>query len=105
MNKSIIDFCKDYNKKCPSRAAYSLILRLREVYIVDCLINKKLWSMREFVSLVKEIASSLNAYQIYLNVKNNEKSGDNLNIEEAYKIYKYSFKKIEEQKKWAEKRK
>lgn len=105
MNKAFIDFCKDYRRKCSDKTAYSLILRLREVYIIDCLIKNKIWDNKKFLKLIKSISGSLNAYEGYLRIKNNKKPEKSLNVEEAGKIYDYVLKKLREQEKWAEKRK
>jgi len=78
---------------------YSLVLRLREVYIVDCLKYKKIATIKEFVSLIKKLTGSDKTYRLYLNVKNNkEKSNEQINTKEAKKIQDYITKKIKEQK-------
>lgn len=81
-------------------SAYSLILRLRGVYILDCLKNGKKWSKKEFLSLIKKISGSLNAYQGYLRVKENKKARDELPVEEAQKLHNYIIKKIRQQEVW-----
>lgn len=53
---------------------YSLILRLRTYYILDCLRKNRLWSKKEFLAIVKRISGSESAYQSYLNAKNNKES-------------------------------
>ncbi len=97
--KKSIELSKEMKIKEGDGSAYSLILRLRGVYIVDCLKKDKLWSKREFLSLIKEIAGSLNAYEGYLRIKADKKVKEELKIEEAEKLIGYINKKIKEQEK------
>ncbi|MBS3099997.1 nucleotidyltransferase domain-containing protein [Candidatus Pacearchaeota archaeon] len=101
--KEAIGLCRQSN--CSDALAYSLALRFREAYIVECLIKDKMWSNKEFISLLKNISGSPKAYYGYLRVKNKEKELKELKIEEANKLYQYLEKKIKEQEKWALKRK
>ncbi len=105
MNKSFIGFCRDYKQKCADRTAYSLILRLRGVYIVDCLIKNKIWDNEIFLKLIKSVSGSLDAYEGYLRIKDDRKPEKKLDVEEAEKIYGYVLKKIKEQEKWVQRRK
>ncbi len=99
VNESI-KLSKEMEIKEGDGSAYSLILRLRGVYIVDCLRKNKKWSKKEFLSLVKKIAGSLNAYKGYLRVKANQKGKDELPVDEAQKLYDYVRKEIGQQEKW-----
>ncbi len=105
MNKAAIELDKDCMSNTGDASAYSLILRLRSIYIVDCLKKNKKWSTKEFVNLTKKAAGSLNAYEGYLRVKSDKKMKEELIIEEAEKLYDYILKKIKEQEKWLVKRK
>jgi len=87
-------------KNIGDAVAYSLILRLREVYIVDCLKKNKLWKTNEFVEMVKKISGSVEAYDRYLAVKNRGEAKEILKLGEAKKLLAYLEKKISEQKKW-----
>ena len=82
---------------------YSLVLRLREVYIVECLIKNKTWSTQEFKHLIKRISGGLDVYEGYLRIKNNLQNRKKLPIEEADNLYNYIFKSINEQEKWLQK--
>lgn len=81
-------------------SAYSLILRLRGVYITDCLKSNKEWSKKEFLNLIKKISGSLNAYEGYLRIKANKKAKDELLVEEAQKLHDYIIKRIKQQEVW-----
>jgi predicted nucleotidyltransferase len=95
-----IDLDNELNSKCRDSVAYPLVLRLREIYIVDCLKKGKLWSNKELLRIIKKIAGSLKAYEGYLRVKNNRPLKEYLSIEEAEKLYNYVYSKIREQEKW-----
>lgn len=81
-------------------SAYSLVLRLRGVYLASCLRTGKKWSQKEFLNLIKRISGSLNAYEGYLRVKADERMSDKLPIEEAQKLHDYIIKKLKQQEKY-----
>jgi|SRR3989344_455164 len=85
--------------------AYSLVLRLREVYIVDCLMKNKMWSSKGLKDLIKKISGSLDIYKGYIRVKKGESKKEELSIEDAVKVYDYIGDRIDEQEKWLQKRK
>lgn len=105
MNKAALELDKLENKKISDNVMYSLILRLREIYIVDCLIKNKKSLKKEFLNLVKNISGSVGSYEAYLRSKNNEKTKKVIFLDDAIKIYEYVVKKINEQEKWLIKRK
>ena len=105
MNRAALELGKLENKKISDNVMYSLILRLREVYVVDCLIKNKKSLKKEFLSLVKNISGSVDSYESYLRSKNNEKTKKVISLEDATAIYEYTVKKINEQEKWLIKRK
>ncbi len=80
--------------------AYSLGLRMRQVYIVDCLINKKSQSNKELKKVILKVTGSLGLYEGYLRVKDDKKAQKKLPLEEAQKALAYVIKKIKEQEKW-----
>jgi len=100
-----IKISKEQKEGVSDNIVYSLVLRLREVYIVECLIKNKSWSNKELIKLIKEISGSEEAYHGYLRAKNNEDVRKDLKIQEAKNIYEHIKKKIKEQEKWAGKRK
>ena len=105
INETAIKLDKNSSLYTSDASAYSLILRLREAYIVDCLIKGKKWSNKELILLIKKIVGSLKAYNGYLRVKNNKRTKEDLTILEAEKLQSYIIKKIKEQEKWLQKRK
>ena len=104
--KAELDLYKEEGEKFVSDAdAYSLILRIRGIYIVQCLIDGKKYSNRSFIAFAKDIAGSKKAYEIYLRVKDETKGRGRLLLEEAEKLYIYIIKKVKEQEKWAKRKK
>ena len=100
INQGFIKLDEEMKSNSGDGVAYSLILRLRGTYIIDCLIKNKIPTKKELLNLIKKISGSLKAYEGYLRVKNNEKKKNELPIEESKKLYDYIFKKIKEQEKW-----
>ena len=103
--KEYIKLAEEMEKKVSDAASYSLILRLRTLYIIDCLRKGRLWKKEEFLDLIKKISGSLIAYERYLESKNNNAKKCKLPIEEAKKLMDYVNKKIKELEKWLLERK
>jgi predicted nucleotidyltransferase len=96
---SEIKLVKEKNESFVSQStAYSLILRLRELYIVDCILKNEKWSRKKFLYIVKSVSGSLKSYHIYLSVKESNDNMDKLPIKEAERLYSYIFKEINKQK-------
>ncbi|MEX2017601.1 MAG: DUF2080 family transposase-associated protein [Candidatus Pacearchaeota archaeon] len=104
VHNSSIALDKDMEIKYANGVSYSLVLRLRGIYIVDCLIKKKLWKKKEFLELLKKVAGSAAAYEGYLRVKANKEREGGIKFEEAERLIDYISKKIKEQEKWAKER-
>lgn len=100
INREMIKLDKEWPSNCSDAVAYSLVLNLRTVYIIDKLRYNKKISGREMASLIKKISGSLTAYDGYLRVKNNKKHMEKLPVEEAEKLYNYTSKRLEEIEKW-----
>lgn len=99
--KASIELSKEMNLLEGDATSYSLILRLRTFYIIDCLRKNKQWKKKEFLRLIEKIAGSLIAYEEYLKVKNNkEKISYKLPIHEAEKLMNYINKEVKEIEKW-----
>lgn len=94
VNEKAIHLDKISKSSVSDATIYSLILRLREEYIVDCLINKKKYSTKEFLSLIKKITNSTESYDSYLRVKDSKSLKEIISIEQAEKLLDYISKKI-----------
>lgn len=75
--------------KINDRVVYSLVLRIRTLYIIQKLIKNQIHSKRELIKLIEKISGANNAYESYLAVKNDEKENCNTTMEEAGKLYDY----------------
>ncbi|MEK6906508.1 MAG: nucleotidyltransferase domain-containing protein, partial [Nanoarchaeota archaeon] len=113
INRNIIDIdeSQGFDYLDSKNIIYSLVLRLRGVFLIKKLISKIRYSKEDFTVWLKlkmskeELKSVLN---IYKDVKNNKKSNERLKINSAKKllyILETEIKKLEnEQKKEARKR-
>ncbi len=84
--KKIIDLNKE---KVDCRVGYTLVLRLRTLYIIKKLIENEDYMKEEFVGLVRKVSGGNNAYNCYLNIKNNGKNKSYMNMDEVKRMYDY----------------
>ena len=104
VNKSSISLSKEIGEDCGYDVIYSLILRLRETYIVDCLIKNKIWRNNEFIALIKKLLGSSEAYTSYRNIKRNKGNKEFLSVGDAEKIINYVLNRIKKQEQWLTKK-
>ncbi len=95
ITKEIIDKMKK-RKYLSDKIAYTLVLRIRTLYIIKKLIDNEDYSKKDFIKLIKNISKSENAYNRYLAVKNNQEEENRVTIEEIEKLYEYLKKQLEE---------
>lgn len=98
--REYIRLAEETGKGVVDIGAYSLILRLRTIYLINCLRKNKKWTKKGFLDLVKEISGSLNAYERYLESKNKDTKEHKLPLNESRKLMDYNNKKIREIEKW-----
>jgi len=96
--KIIKEYLENTKKKADNRAVYTLILRIRTLYIIQKLIEKKDYSKKEFVRLIEKI-SGKNPYYAYLSIKNNLEEDNRTSKQEAEKLYYYLKEQLESVKK------
>ncbi|MBM3234528.1 nucleotidyltransferase domain-containing protein [Candidatus Pacearchaeota archaeon] len=72
---------KKNKKYLEDRIAYTLILRIRTLYIIEKLAKNKDYSSKEFTKLIKN--KSKNAYSSYLAIKNNSKKTKGIILKDA----------------------
>jgi predicted nucleotidyltransferase len=97
INQDSIKMCKENNMNLPDGVAYSIILRLRELYLIKCLFSKKIYYKKDFLELLED-----KVYSAYLRIKRNEKELNNLSPNElisAIDLSKKWLKELREQKK------
>lgn len=95
-----IEISKELKQEAGDATAYSLILRLRTLYLINSIKNKKMWSKAEFLSMIKKISGSLKAYERYVSTKNKNTLVYRLPIDDAEKLMNYINKKTDETEKW-----
>lgn len=93
INKDAVETCKIKEKRVPDGIVYSLVLRLRELYLVKCLLQNRTYSKGEFLKLIEE-----KVYSAYLRVKRNNKELNNLSSDELENIITLSEKWLKELK-------
>ncbi|MBS3090175.1 nucleotidyltransferase domain-containing protein [Candidatus Pacearchaeota archaeon] len=86
--------------KISDNIAYSLILRLREVHIVDCMAKNKIPATKELLKLIVRLSGDKEAYYAYKRSKEKSSGLKRISTEQARKIYSYVNKKIKEQEEW-----
>lgn len=69
--------------------AYSLVLRYRTLYLIDCLIKNKNWSSYDLKEKLLKISGSLKIYEGYLHKKNDLKKDYKTPINDAEKLLNY----------------
>ncbi len=88
--KEIIDIAKKKNMKhLHNSVAYTLVLRIRTLYIINKLIKNENYMKNNFIKLIKDISKGTNAYEKYLTIKNNQEDGEGITLEETEALYKY----------------
>ena len=92
-----IDLAKKRNKKSISDyVVYTLVLRIRTLYIISTLIKNKSYLRKDFVKTIKDISGSGRAYERYISVKSNNAEGPEISLDEAEKLYEYLSRQLEE---------
>lgn len=81
INEDAVKMCKENNLNIPDGIVYSIILRLRELYLIKCLFSNKIYHKKDFLELVGN-----KVYSVYLRIKRNEKELDNLSPDELIKM-------------------
>jgi predicted nucleotidyltransferase len=97
--KKVIAKEKSKDKKyIHDKIAYTLILRIRTLYIIKKLISNQDYSKKDFTKLIKDISKGINVYERYLAVKNNLEEKNGISMEEAERLYEYLVKLLVEVK-------
>ena len=87
------------NGNIDNRVAYSLVLRIRTLHLIQKLIREKKYSKKEFMKLIDKISGSSKAYLAYLAVKNNMEEKAMTSKEEARKLCVYLENQLDEARK------
>lgn len=93
INKESVRICEETEKNIPDGIVYSIVLRLRELYLIKCLISNKDYSKGDFIKISGE-----KIYSAYTRVKKNEKELNNIFPDEIKNLLDLSEKWLKELK-------
>ena len=82
INDEAVNISEELKENVPDETLYSVILRLRELYLIECLNNNKNPSNKELLSLIKKFAGE-EAYNAYIRIKNDLKPRKVVSVEET----------------------
>ncbi len=74
--------------------AYSLVIRLRELYIIDCLLHNKRWNTKGLLALLRGVVGDTRLYQEYGRVKQGFKAKGLVTLEAAETLHTYLAKHL-----------
>lgn len=87
INSDFVNFCGEYSEKIPDGVVYSVVLRLRELYLIKCLVLKKPYSKADFFKICGE-----KNYSAYIRIKREEKEINDTSPEEIKNLIDLSEK-------------
>jgi len=99
INEIAINSYEEMKGNVSDETLYSVILRLRELYIIECLRNKKNYSSKEFISLVRKVANE-ESYNAYVRVKNDRKTKKVISCNDAMALIEETKKRVVSIEKW-----
>ncbi len=102
--KAVIALDQDCGDLVSDNTMYSLVLRLRGVFIVECLMQNKIWKTRALLKLIKRLSGSTEPYSAYLRSKDRAKVRRAIPVQTAQAFIEYIKQRLSVQKKWAEAR-
>lgn len=103
--KKAINLAKKKNKNnLDNVIAYTLVLRIRTLHIIEKLAKNEAYLKIDFVRLVRSVSGGSMAYECYLAVKNNSNKSKGISIDEGEKLYEYLKEELEIVKKLAHSR-
>ena len=77
------------NKQVPAEVVYTLVLRIRTLYIIERLIENEPYLKKDFIKLIRNISGGNNSYEGYIAIKNDLNDNSGVSIKEAEKLYVY----------------
>ncbi|MDD5192291.1 MAG: DUF2080 family transposase-associated protein [Candidatus Nanoarchaeia archaeon] len=85
------------NKEAPGSVIYSLILRLRGIFIINFLLNKKKYSKKAFLAwLIKNLEVDFdNIHKVYRAFRDNKKISGKVSVKDAESLLSFIIKEIE----------
>ncbi len=93
INKESVKFLSENNAKIPDGIMYSIVLRLRELYMIRNLMYNSRYVKRDFIKIIGK-----KEYSAYLRAKNNKEELEEIEPEDALKLIGLSEKWLKELK-------
>lgn len=93
INEKMIEIDEESKENVLDETLYSIILRLRELYLIECLKIFKKPTNKEFIGLIRKIGSE-ESYNAYLRIKNDSKSKKVISVNEAKALINETKKRI-----------
>lgn len=93
INEGFVNLDEELGENVPDETLYSIILRLRELYLMECIKSNRKPSNREFTGIIKKIAGE-EAYEAYLRIKNDLKPKKAVTAKEAKNLISEIKKRI-----------
>lgn len=93
INKDSVEMFRENNKNIPDGVVYSIVLRLRELYLIKCLISNKSYYKKDFLKITGE-----KIYSAYSRIKRNAREVNNVSRDEIINILDLSEKWLKELK-------
>lgn len=90
--KKTIDISRK-RRRVDDAVAYTLILRIRTMHIIEKLMKGEDYSKNNFVKIIRDLSND--AYEGYLAIKNNSARGKGISIEEAERLYRHLDRELE----------
>jgi len=88
-NEELVNLDKKTGKEVSASVVYSLVLRLRGVFIISNLLNRKEYSKKEFKDWLDSNSINYNTvYNVYRALKNNKKPEEKILIQEIEPLMK-----------------
>lgn len=94
MNREILEISKERKEKVNDGTAYSIVLRLKELFLLESFLNEKDYSNSKLLKVI-ESEGSKKVYMAYSRIKNGEKQKRVLNPVNLLNLIRYSEKMIE----------
>ena len=94
MIEKLNEASKEIGEESSEGVTYSLILRLRTLYTIDCIKKNKQATREGLLKLIKKITGGLDAYEIYVNIKNEEDTKKTLPLEKSEKLREYILNEV-----------
>jgi predicted nucleotidyltransferase len=83
-------------KNLSDRIAYTLVLRIRTLYIINELVKKRSYSKNDLIKIINAVSKGTNSYNAYLAIKDNLEDKYMITLDETERLYQYLKNQLEE---------